>query len=534
MRTHTGIGLAPKIALVTVLITFVGLAAVTALGYASVIAVSRDAIGRQLEGRAANVARVIDARVASALQSLQALTWSEEVQKAVLGARRSVLGPVKAGRLGHKSSTLLPAEHRTPSAEHAGAASLERLLTAHLWELLATDRRGWTVSASEGGEAQAHGNEEWFRTAIRDGVYVADRLKFDRSSALWVLPLAVAIRDSATGEYQGVLRGLYNWETIQDDLVQMERQSPSAYVLVVDADDHLLASPGTSDPWRAASEIREIAPLLSRARQQANGWLRLPSSAPQLVGVAHSRGYLEYEGKPKWWAAVGDEENVLLAGARRSVHQMMLVAAALMLLVLLGTAGSVRFFMAPLRHVTEAMVRVGEGDLSARARVGTRDEIGCLADQFDQMTGQLQDLYVNLERKVEERTAALRESEAFYHSLVEGLPQNILRKDWKAASPSPTSGSAPRWEDRSTRSWGGRTSTSSRRRWRRSIDRTMPRLSGTDRSSKPSKSTSPRMASESTCRSSRRPSMTIAGRSSARRACSGMSPSASAPRYVWL
>src|SRR5947209_2629069 len=92
-RTHTGLGLAPKIALVTVLITLAGLAAVTALGYAFITATSRKEIGAQLEGRAFTVAQVIDARVAGALANLEALTRSEEIRAALRqgsgGARAS-------------------------------------------------------------------------------------------------------------------------------------------------------------------------------------------------------------------------------------------------------------------------------------------------------------------------------------------------------------------------------------------------------------------------------------------------------------
>src|SRR5712692_9145351 len=109
-----GLGLAPKIALIAVLITFLGLTAVTALGYAFITAGSREEAGQQLEGRANNVARVIDARVASALQSLQSLTWSREIQQAVSDQ---------------------------PSAV-SGDRRLERLLTAQLWELLVTDGHG--------------------------------------------------------------------------------------------------------------------------------------------------------------------------------------------------------------------------------------------------------------------------------------------------------------------------------------------------------------------------------------------------------
>jgi len=235
---RAGLGLAPKIALVAVLITFLGLTAVTILGYALITAASRDEAGQQLEGRANNVARLIDARVAAALQDLQALTWSRDIQQAVGRQPSAVDGENLALTLGRQPA----AGSRRPRAH------LERLLTAQLWELLVTDMHGRTAASSEPGEAPAHRNENWWKAAFQGGIYVGDELEWDRSDALWVLPLAVAIRDPGTGEPTGVLRARYNWKIIRDDVLQMERSSPTAYVLVIDGQGHLLAAPGDFDP----------------------------------------------------------------------------------------------------------------------------------------------------------------------------------------------------------------------------------------------------------------------------------------------
>src|SRR5436190_16558611 len=112
-RTHTGLGLAPKIAGAVVLIMGLGLAAVTGLSYMSVTEASRGEIGRQLEGRAVNAARVIDARVAAALQNLDALGRSEAVQSA-LRAGREKGSPAKARRSAVGSPLLPPPAPRVP------------------------------------------------------------------------------------------------------------------------------------------------------------------------------------------------------------------------------------------------------------------------------------------------------------------------------------------------------------------------------------------------------------------------------------
>lgn len=75
-----------------------------------------------------------------------------------------------------------------------------------------------------------------------------------------------------------------------------------------------------------------------------------------------------------------------------SVHDRNLVLAALVLGVGLGSALAIAFGRQAgddLARVSDAAVRVASGELSARAGVRRRDEVGRLADAFDSMAGQL-------------------------------------------------------------------------------------------------------------------------------------------------
>ncbi len=64
----------------------------------------------------------------------------------------------------------------------------------------------------------------------------------------------------------------------------------------------------------------------------------------------------------------------------------------------------------PIRTLDEGARRIGEGDLDQRIEVRTNDELEALADQFNRMSAQLRESYAGLERKVEQRTAALTEA----------------------------------------------------------------------------------------------------------------------------
>ena len=62
----------------------------------------------------------------------------------------------------------------------------------------------------------------------------------------------------------------------------------------------------------------------------------------------------------------------------------------------------------PIRTLQEGAQLIGEGRLDHEIDVRTGDELEALAGQFNRMTAQLRESYAGLERKVEERTVALK------------------------------------------------------------------------------------------------------------------------------
>jgi signal transduction histidine kinase/CheY-like chemotaxis protein len=64
----------------------------------------------------------------------------------------------------------------------------------------------------------------------------------------------------------------------------------------------------------------------------------------------------------------------------------------------------------PIQVLQAGAARIGRGDLSQRIAIKTGDELEGLADQFNDMAGQLQESYAGLEKKVEQRTHELSES----------------------------------------------------------------------------------------------------------------------------
>ena len=62
----------------------------------------------------------------------------------------------------------------------------------------------------------------------------------------------------------------------------------------------------------------------------------------------------------------------------------------------------------PIRELINTFTKVEAGDLSQRAEIQATDEIAELAIHFNRMIAQLEDLHINLESQVEERTSQLK------------------------------------------------------------------------------------------------------------------------------
>ena len=69
-----------------------------------------------------------------------------------------------------------------------------------------------------------------------------------------------------------------------------------------------------------------------------------------------------------------------------------------------------RRMVVPIRVMQAGTARFGAGELDRRIEIHTGDELEGLADEFNRMAGDLQKSYADLEKKVEERTAELKEA----------------------------------------------------------------------------------------------------------------------------
>jgi GAF domain-containing protein/HAMP domain-containing protein len=108
-----------------------------------------------------------------------------------------------------------------------------------------------------------------------------------------------------------------------------------------------------------------------------------------------------------WLVAFFQPQDVFLAPVEAQERRAVLLAVMIAGVVVGAALGMAQLLAGPIIRLTAVAASVSAGDLTARARVESGDEIGTLATTFNSMTEQLHGLISGLEQRVADRTRDL-------------------------------------------------------------------------------------------------------------------------------
>lgn len=141
--------------------------------------------------------------------------------------------------------------------------------------------------------------------------------------------------------------------------------------------------------------------------------IQLPRSVTTQIGINNDNAILSPAK-----IQLGDQTLYIVAekpaAIALQIAYTILTTIAVVSLLALAVAGAlgylaIRQIVVPIEGLASLAGRVAEGDLTQKASITHRDEIGILAKAFNSMTTQLLSLIGSLEQRVEERTSELEE-----------------------------------------------------------------------------------------------------------------------------
>jgi signal transduction histidine kinase/DNA-binding response OmpR family regulator/HAMP domain-containing protein len=188
--------------------------------------------------------------------------------------------------------------------------------------------------------------------------------------------------------------------------------------------DGLRTAVGETDRFNRNADLeRVIGPLLQRLERDMRTLARITEA--DLVEAARPAASVGDFGaalaavsndSARLWDALLDQEAAMLhvrqdGDFARRRTALLSVGGSLLLIILL-TAAIARGISRGVGAVSAAAEALAGGDLSRRARVESRDEIGVMATGFNTMAERLQETYATIEHRVQQRTRELHEQTA--------------------------------------------------------------------------------------------------------------------------
>lgn len=161
-----------------------------------------------------------------------------------------------------------------------------------------------------------------------------------------------------------------------------------------------------------------VTDLLKAPGSSLKKTLYLPQIEMCLLGKSNFEGRKDYQGVAvfgywKWFPEIKSclvtkiDQSEALAPILNMVTLLSLVM--LIIAIIVGLAGFVigKLITKPLIYLRDEVKKISDGNFDVRCKVDSQDEIGQVANVFNEMAKRLAEIYANLENKVKEKTVEL-------------------------------------------------------------------------------------------------------------------------------
>jgi len=327
--------------------------------------------------------------------------------------------------------------------ENEVAQELRRQISAHpgvYGEIFLTDRYGALIASTGKLTTLAHGHKNWWQAAYSDGqgsTFIDDR-GYDASVGDYVLGIVVPVM--IDGQVSGVLKCNFSiLESIGEALSDTARVEGVA-VLLARSNGLIVSGPGYLPLQNALSE--ETVAALSG---QSTGWLTSEEEGETFLiafaevsytsrstsglfgGTSESIDHSFGNAGESWFVVVKQDMEQVLTPASVAITQLILIALGAIVLMV-GVSLHIGRRVAKPAGRLEVQVRAfSSSSLDHRVPVEADDEIGKLAQSFNEVAAQLESSVVSRDKLTEEVARrelverVLRESEKKYRQLFENM-----------------------------------------------------------------------------------------------------------------
>ncbi len=241
-------------------------------------------------------------------------------------------------------------------------------------------------------------NKSWVHDVFESGKIVVDDLLYDAGDQGFSMKLNVPVFDkSNAGEIIGILSARFNWSELNlitnSVAFGEQQQSEHSYVVLLNRLGLVLAGPDfvfedepTDDVVSSINYFEIGLPSYSQHPDKASVAIEVNLDGTDvLAGIAHYQGFRNF-GDLDWTVVVVEDRSTALMPVQDLRKKFLFVLAIIILVSLLGAYLISRGFTKPIAELVNATRLIGLGDFGTRMNISSRDEIGTLAAEFDNMS----------------------------------------------------------------------------------------------------------------------------------------------------
>ncbi len=230
--------------------------------------------------------------------------------------------------------------------------------------------------------------KSWYLDGLESEEFILGDVYFDEDSQSYVVGASGALK-GADGAVRGVAAADVYLDSISEIVSGIQIEEHGGIFLVDTRTDTII---GHRDSAVVGTKLGESGGMYAYAKEQIqSGNTGLGLYGDTYIEIAEVAG--------SSWTAVAyvSKEEVLSELYALTYTMAAMSAAAVLVMTLLVVIQIRRIIGRPVKELSQAATRIAEGDLDQTIRYKSRDELGILADNFNQVTVRLKDYikYIN-------------------------------------------------------------------------------------------------------------------------------------------
>lgn len=258
-------------------------------------------------------------------------------------------------------------------------------------EIFATDRHGFNIAYSNLTSDFVQSDETWWQQGRQAGEWIGQP-QLDRSSNVFSIDLVRAINDPDTGEFLGVVNGVFataNFEALENALLGLELRGSETLQIVQIGDRASTIETLDADGATPQGELVGGETIATAARSRLQG--RADDSGS--ISLAHQNRYYVLHGVSNTdWAIVASIE---ISEIRSAGNELALTFTIIFVVLAIVAAIAIQrlahHLSQPLSELTRAVQQIAIGNLDTSAVARGTSETRTLARSFNQMVARVKE-----------------------------------------------------------------------------------------------------------------------------------------------